>query len=145
MSHHVARAALDQGLLPDTISSDLHAENIDSVLHGLPSVMDKFLAFGLSINDVLQRVTEAPARALRRPELGSLEPGNPADLTVFSIRSCDRQVQDAVGDHLRLSQTFIHRRTFVAGQELAPIDDGRVESRSSPWATRFGATIDNRP
>jgi len=56
----VARALLDQGFAPDTISSDVHAY----AAARLPDVMSKFLALGLSLDEVVSRATVGPARAL---------------------------------------------------------------------------------
>ena len=56
----VARTLLDQGFAPDTISSDVHAY----AAARLPDVMSKFLALGLSLDEVVSRATAAPARAL---------------------------------------------------------------------------------
>jgi dihydroorotase len=56
----VAKALLDQGFAPDTISSDVHAY----AAARLPDVLSKFLALGLSLDEVISRATTAPARAL---------------------------------------------------------------------------------
>jgi dihydroorotase len=56
----VARRLLDQGFAPDTISSDVHAY----AAARLPDVMSKFLALGLTLDEVVARTTIGPARAL---------------------------------------------------------------------------------
>ena len=137
-SHAVALAALEQGLRPDTISSDLHSENVGAVLPSLLTVLEMFLALGMSLEDVLHRATAAPAAVLGRPSLGTLAVGGPADLAVLAVTACERTKQDSVGHRLAIRQALEHRATVVAGRRLEPFDDGRPESHASAWATRFG-------
>jgi dihydroorotase len=76
----VARALLDQGFAPDTISSDIHAYSTAQ----LPEVMSKFLALGLSLDEVVTRATLAPAQALGLAS-GALYEGVRADVTVLEL------------------------------------------------------------
>ncbi|MEH1013196.1 amidohydrolase/deacetylase family metallohydrolase [Micromonospora sp. CPCC 206060] len=85
-----ARAAVDAGFLPDTISSDLHRYSRDIVVD-LPHVMAKFLAMGVSLTEVVRRTTIVPARVvgLDRQGVGTLRPGAPADLAVLRVTGTD--------------------------------------------------------
>jgi len=83
----IAEAALEQGFLPDVVSTDLHAYNMHGPLFDMATTLTKFLALGLPLEKVVESATCAPARAIGRPELGTLRIGSPADLAVFSIRS----------------------------------------------------------
>ena len=63
---------LDQGFAPDTISSDLTVPGRQSPTHSLTECMNKFLALGLSLGDVVLRTTARPATVLGMSEqLGS--------------------------------------------------------------------------
>lgn len=77
--------AIAQGYLPDTISSDLHAGNVNGPAVNLMNVMSKFINMGMSVNQVVERVTLAPARELNHSELGTLAPGSAADIAVFKV------------------------------------------------------------
>jgi dihydroorotase len=81
----VCEAAMMQGAHVDTISSDIHAMSINTPGYPtLPWVMSKFLALGLSLEDVVARATVAPARIIGRvPGLGTLQIGAPADVAIF--------------------------------------------------------------
>jgi dihydroorotase len=83
----IAEPAIQQGLVPDTISSDLHSFSINSPGYPtLPWVMSKFLALGLSLEEVVEKVTLAPGMIIGRvPGLGTLQIGAPADLAVFDV------------------------------------------------------------
>ena len=83
----VAEAAIAQGALPDSISSDMHVFSGNSP--GMPFltwVMSKFLNMGFSLDDVVTMATVNPARAINRlPKLGTLQVGAPGDVTMLEI------------------------------------------------------------
>ncbi|HEU5146303.1 MAG TPA: amidohydrolase/deacetylase family metallohydrolase [Chryseosolibacter sp.] len=81
--------ALKQGFKPDVISTDLHTQSMNGGMKDLANVMSKFLALGMSVQDVIVRTTVNPARVINRPELGTLSPGAEADVAVFSLRKGD--------------------------------------------------------
>ncbi|MEP7361770.1 MAG: amidohydrolase/deacetylase family metallohydrolase [Acidobacteriota bacterium] len=82
----IAVPAIQQGFLPDTISTDLHKTSIMLPRSTMTNVMSKFLAMGLTLDQVIERSTVNPAKAIRRPELGSLEEGGVADIAVLEVR-----------------------------------------------------------
>ena len=49
------------------------------------NVMDKFLALGLSLDDVVLRSTWNPAHEIQHQELGNLSVGAPADVAVLRL------------------------------------------------------------
>ncbi|HET7364297.1 MAG TPA: amidohydrolase/deacetylase family metallohydrolase [Burkholderiales bacterium] len=83
----VAEAALREGLLPDTISSDIHVASGNTP--GMPYltwVMSKFLALGLPLDQVLRMASSVPGAIINRlPKLGTLQVGAPADATLIEI------------------------------------------------------------
>ena len=81
----VCEPAMMQGAHVDTISSDIHAVSINTPGYPtLPWVMSKFMALGLSLEEVVRRATVEPAKIIGRvPGLGTLAIGAPADLAVF--------------------------------------------------------------
>lgn len=83
----IAEAAIDQGLPPDTISSDLHQASINTPGKPyLPWVMSKFLHLGFTLEDVIAMTTTRPAAIIGRvPGLGTLEVGAPADVTILEM------------------------------------------------------------
>lgn len=83
----VAEPAMEQGLEPDFISSDIHVFSGNSPGQPyLPNVMSKFLALGLSLEDVIAKATMAPGKAINRdPTLGTLQVGGTADVAVMRL------------------------------------------------------------
>jgi dihydroorotase len=82
----IAVPAVKQGFLPDTISTDLHKNSVMLPRATMSNVMSKFLAMGLTLEQVIERTTVNAAKAIRRSDLGSLEEGGIADLAVLEIR-----------------------------------------------------------
>ena len=66
---------MKEGFLPDSISTDLHIGSMNSGMKDMLNVMDKFLAMGMSLDDVVLRSTWNPAREIRREDLGHLSVG----------------------------------------------------------------------
>src|SRR5438445_161441 len=83
----VCEPAMQQGLPPDTISSDIHSVSINTPGYPtLPWVMSKFLALGRPLDQVVMRATIEPARIIGRvPGLGTLAVGAPADLAIMEL------------------------------------------------------------
>ena len=81
----VAEAAIAEGFLPDTISTDQYLRHVGSQpQHDLPRTLSKLIAAGMSEADVLPRVTVRPAELLGLSgEVGTLAPGACADLAVL--------------------------------------------------------------
>ncbi len=95
----VAEAAIGQGFLPDTISTDQYARHIGSnPQHDLPRTMSKLIAAGMSEADALFRVTVRPAELLGLAGgVGTLAPGSCADLTVLRWNDQALPLQDVEG------------------------------------------------
>lgn len=87
-SFDVAGRCLEQGFLPDTISTDLYSANVEGPVFDLPATLSKFLLLGLTLPEVIRRATVNAAAAFDfGAKIGSLEPGSEADVGVFEV--CD--------------------------------------------------------
>ena len=83
-----ARRLLDQGFRPDTISTDLNIFNIGGPVFSLSENMTKMLGLGIELPDVVAMATCNSARAIGRlHELGSLEVGRSAEISVLRVRT----------------------------------------------------------
>src|SRR5438046_5374903 len=76
---------MQQGAMPDTISSDIHVFSGNSP--GMPYltwVMSKFMGLGFSLEQVVTMATVNPAKVINRmPKLGTLQVGAPADVAIM--------------------------------------------------------------
>ena len=94
----IAEQAARQGWFPDTISTDIHRAHAapNGVVIDLPTTIGKFLLLGLTPAQALEKVTANPARILKFPEkLGSLEPGNTADVSILELQTGDFDLFDS--------------------------------------------------
>jgi len=83
-----ARRLFDQGFRPDTISTDLNIFNIGGPVFSLAENMTKMLALGIEPVDVIAMASRNTARAIGRlDELGSLEVGRSAEISVLRLRT----------------------------------------------------------
>ena len=116
----VARGLIDQGILPDFISSDIHNYNLHGPVFDLVTTLDKFLHLGMSLPEVIRRSTEIPAKFLgRENELGTLKPGAIADITVLELQDGEFPLVDSEGrieiGHQHLEPTHV----FKSGRQLS--------------------------
>ena len=83
----VAEPAIDQGLTPDTLGSDIHAVSANTPgMPFMPWLMSKFLNMGFSLEDVIRLSTVNPAKVIDRVEkLGTLQPGAPGDVSILEL------------------------------------------------------------
>ena len=114
------RAMLANGFMPDTISSDVHALSIQGPAFDQTTTMSKFLCLGMSLTEVIRASTENAARALRRPELGSLAPGAIGDATLLEVATGTYDYVDAVGEHLEGHVRLISKGVVIGGRWRHP-------------------------
>jgi dihydroorotase len=117
----VARAAIAEGFLPDTISTDLCLTNYQHITIDMPTTLTKFMALGLSVEQVLQRATIEPAKSLPAERgHGRLAEGLAADIALFAIESGEFTYQDFFGNPVQAGQRLICRATIKDGRLLTP-------------------------
>jgi dihydroorotase len=98
-SFAVAQAAIADGFLPNTISTDHQARHLaQSPTHDLPLVMSKLLAAGMQERDIFAAVTLTPSRLINFGEpTGNLAVGTPARFTLLDY-SEQSTLTDALGE-----------------------------------------------
>jgi dihydroorotase len=94
----VATSAMNQGFLPDTISTDLHGQSIMIPQSDMPNCISKMMLLGMTLSDAILRSTVNPAKAIRRfPEAGTLSAGQIADVAVLDVKTGVFAFKDAWG------------------------------------------------
>ncbi|BBH63588.1 amidohydrolase [Actinoplanes sp. OR16] len=129
----VLERQLDAGLLPTTVSTDLHARSLHGPVFDLPTTMAKLLAVGVPLDGVVEAVTTHPARALGLS--CGLAVGAPADIAVFDVRKEPFTVVDAHRQTRVSPIRLVNRATYVAGRLLPP----RLPAPPAPWIPLTGA------
>ena len=111
--------ALDQGFLPDTISTDLTLTSATKgPVRDLATTMSKLLHFGMSLDDLVTRATAAPARIMGyEGTVGTLQPGANADIVLLERRNGNFPMIDSDGNTVTAKERLVARLT---------LNDGRV-------------------
>lgn len=119
-----AEAMLAAGVKPHTISSDIHVNSIGGPMYDLPTCLSKFMALGLTLDEVIACATIAPARFLKmEKEIGSLRIGAHADIAVFELASEPVELYDADWNRRHADKVLRNRATFVGGRLLPRVPD----------------------
>ena len=105
-----------EGVPPDTLSSDIHVFSGNSP--GLPyltNVMGKFMALGLSLEQVVTMATATPGRIINRlPKHGTLQVGAPGDVTVLEVQNGPVEFVDTRANK-RAGNVFLKPTNTVVG------------------------------
>lgn len=112
----VAVPAMKQGFPPDSISTDLHTGSMNAGMKDMLNVMSKFLALGVSVDDVIAKSTWNPAREIHQDDLGNLSVGAPADVAVLRLEKGDFGFTDTNGANMRGREKLLCELTLRAGK-----------------------------
>jgi dihydroorotase len=117
---NTARAMIDNGFLPDTISSDVHALCIDGPAYDQVTTLSKFLALGISLPEVIAASTVNAARALSRPDLGTFKPGSTGDASILSLDEGAFPLEDVRGEIVTAGRRLHAQGVVVGGRWWSP-------------------------
>lgn len=106
------------GLIPKSISTDIYNRNrINGPVYNMATTLEKFLMFGYSLKEVIDRVTVAPADNFNLVEKGKIQPGYDADLTVFDLKkNTEIVLTDSNGNNRTFNQKICPRISIVMGK-----------------------------
>ena len=120
-SFDVAKAALDQGVEPRSISTDMTPPGRMNTVHSMTEMLARFMALGFSLEDVIRMTTANPAQALGMEDtLGSLAVGRPADISVLNEETGDWLFHDTEGNTLRGDKALVPVVTVKDGEPYSP-------------------------
>ena len=129
----IAVPAIQQGFLPDSISTDLHIGSMNSGMKDMLNLMSKFLAIGLSIDDVIARSTWNPAREIHHDELGNLSIGSIADVSVLRVEQGKFGFTDMYGARMDGTEKFVCEMTVKGGKVIYDLNGiSRPDWRTLP-------------
>lgn len=129
----MCRRAMAQGILPNTISSDLHQYNLHGPVFDLVTTINKFLHLGVSLDEAVRCVTTRPAQFVKMAdEIGTLRAGAIADLVVLELLDEPIVLSDAFDNLETAKQRLEVRHVFRAGVQTGILPrpaPGRPQSR----------------
>jgi dihydroorotase len=110
----VAQKCFQQGLFPDSISSDLYAGNVDQMVFDLPTTLSKFLALGLTLDQVIERATFRPSKMFDFGlKIGTLAPGSEADISVFELQHGKYEFVGSKPSDKRTGETLLVNKAVI--------------------------------
>ena len=131
-----AEAAMAEGFAPDIISSDVHMMSVDGPAFDLLHTMSKMMTCGVTLAEAVAMATDAPARAMGRPDLGHLAPGAVADISLIDTVEANFPFVDVAGVKREGAYLLRPRGLVRAGVPVAP--DPR------PWETAYYTRTEQR-
>ncbi|MCP5411325.1 MAG: amidohydrolase/deacetylase family metallohydrolase [Alphaproteobacteria bacterium] len=133
-----------QGFKPDSISTDLHVDSMNSATKDILNVASKMMAIGLTLPEAVADMTWHPAREIKQDGLGHLSVGAIADLAVLSLQKGRFGFTDMVNTRVDGTQKLVAEMTIKDGRIVydlnglealawdAPPGDARLDGR---WTT----------
>ena len=113
----VARAAMDQGVVPDTISTDVHIAPPGRTVYLMNDLVSKFHAMGMSLPDAVAASTSRPAQVLGlQDSIGSLAVGMEGDAAVWEQRQGRFVWHDMAGHNVEGALRLDTFATVMGGQ-----------------------------
>ncbi|WP_206102945.1 amidohydrolase/deacetylase family metallohydrolase [Rhizobium laguerreae] len=129
-SFKVAEAAIERGLLPFSISTDLHGHSMNFPVWDLATTMSKLLSVGMPFDKVVEAVTHAPASVIKLSMENRLAVGSQAEFTIFDLVDSDLEATDSNGDVSVLNKLFEPRYAVMGA-------DAFTASRYVPRARKL--------
>ena len=94
--------AMQQGFMPDSISTDLHVTSMNAGMKDMLNVMSKFLNMGMPLDDVIAALHLEPRHARSIARTSATSPsGAPADVAVLRLANGDFGFVDVYGARLK--------------------------------------------
>ena len=134
----IMQACVEQGYVPDYISTDLTSTNRKTVVFDMPTTMSKLMACGMSLEAVFARATIDPARKIGMADrIGVLREGAPADLAVFRVEDGPVTFKDYNDNAIEASRRIVAEQTYRNGA-LMVAPDRETEypdflNMANPW------------
>ncbi|EEQ94353.1 dihydroorotase [Brucella intermedia LMG 3301] len=117
-SFKVAEAAIERGLLPFSISTDLHGHSMNFPVWDLATTMSKLLSVNMPFENVIEAVTHNPASVIKLSMENRLSVGQRADFTIFDLVDADLEATDSNGDVSRLNRLFEPRYAVIGAEAI---------------------------
>lgn len=108
--------AMDQGFMPNSISTDLHTGSMNAGMKDMLNIMSKFMNMGMSLQQLVERSTWKPAVYIQREDLGHLSVGSVADIALLNIIEGDFGFADTKGWKIRGNKKLECEMTLREGK-----------------------------
>jgi dihydroorotase len=128
---YVAVPAMQQGFPPDSISTDLHTGSMNAGMKTMTNSMASVLNLGSTLEQVIAMSTWNPAKQIKRTDLGSLDVGAEADVTVLRVDKGQFGFIDSAGAGHTGNQNIVTELTLRRGRVVWDLNARAAEN----WKT----------
>ena len=147
--------ALQQGWIPDSISTDLHVSSSQGGMKDMLNVMSKFLNMGQSLKAVIAESTWQPAREIHREDLGHLSVGAVADIAVLKLEKGQFGFIDSYGAKLKGTERLnceltvkdgrvVYDLNGISREDWKTLDRNYKAQGADSWDGTLNSTVRNR-
>jgi dihydroorotase len=118
-SFEVAEKAVEQGILPTFISSDIHQLSLHGPAYDLPTTLSKMMLLGMTMSEVIGCATHRPAQFMgMEREIGTLRVGANADVALFALEQRATVLYDGSWQSRQANAVLRNTGTYVAGEKI---------------------------
>ena len=118
-SFHTLDVANENNVRVDTISTDIyHRNRKNGPVYDLATTMTKFLNYGYSLQEVVDRVTSRPADVLHFDKVGYLKEGYLGDLTFFKVINDHKTLVDSTKTCRDVSRYILPTAVLLKGEYI---------------------------
>ena len=130
-----AEKALANGVLPDTISTDISNISIEGPVYDFATTLTKFMYLGMSLEEVIRRSTEIPARVMGLGDrLGTLKVGAEGDAAILRVEEGRFKLVDRLSPMTTMGSTKWESGTWLeASKRLVHVHTVKGGAVYRPW------------
>lgn len=100
-----------------TISTDIYRGNrLNGPVYSMANVLSKFLHLGYTLEEIIAAVTTHAAAWLGKPELGRIQVGDRANLTLFALDNRTAELIDSEGECRVANQVIEAKGVIIDGE-----------------------------
>lgn len=113
---NVARHCFNLGFKCCTISTDIyHRNRVSGPVMSFAVTLSKMLHLGYSLEEIIDKVTRAPAEFFKIQNKGKIEIGYDADFTIFEVKDAQFEAIDSSGNREIIHKLIQPRHVIVGG------------------------------
>lgn len=113
----MAEKAYAANLKAASISTDIYIRNrMKGPVYDLATTMEKLAVVGYSWQEIIEKVTLAPARQFQLKGKGVIEEEMDADFTIFEFKEAAKVLIDSNGNKRSIDRQIIPLKTIIGGQ-----------------------------
>jgi dihydroorotase len=135
INFNLVKAALARGFVPQALGTDVvRLPEEQPHFYNVSAVASKFMALGMSLNDVIAAATCNPAKMLSEVEKrGSLKVGMTADLSILGYHEGEFLLHDGRVGNIVPASVFLSPQMVVKGGEMIQVREshrGHIPTKS---------------